>query len=153
MCSTRILAETSTILIEVFVVFISYYQENTAKVPRVDHDPFLPNPFQFIMHHSSYHSHIAWDSDSLAQKRTDALQLTKQRKEQAVQCLHCRTVDVPLVEIRMALLNMPSPCLSWLSTMNSYRRPGLRFETVFWFAPWFRIFVVRHSGVSAARYL
>jgi hypothetical protein len=61
--------------------------------------------------------------------------------------------DVPLVETRMALLNIPSPCLSWLSTMNSYARPGLRFDTVFWFVPWFVIFMVRHSGVSVARYL
>ena len=53
----------------------------------------------------------------------------------------------------MALLNIPSPCLSWLSTMNSYNRPGFRFDTVFWFVPWFVIFVVRHSGVSVARYL
>ena len=60
---------------------------------------------------------------------------------------------MPLVEKRMALLNIPSPCLSWLSTMNSYARPGLRFDTVFWFVPRFVIFVVRHSGVSVARYL
>jgi hypothetical protein len=53
----------------------------------------------------------------------------------------------------MALLNIPSPCLSWLSTMNSYTRPGLRFDTVFWLVPGFVIFVVRHSGVSVARYL
>jgi hypothetical protein len=64
-----------------------------------------------------------------------------------------KITDVPLVETRMALLNIPSPCLSWLSTMNSYARPGLRFDTVFWFVPRFVIFVVRHSGVSVARYL
>jgi hypothetical protein len=61
--------------------------------------------------------------------------------------------DLPLVETRIALLNIPSPCLSWLSTMNSYARPGLTFDTVFWFLPRFVIFVVRHSGVSVARYL
>ena len=57
------------------------------------------------------------------------------------------------METRMALLNIPSPCLSWLNTMNSYARPGLRFDTVFWFVPWVGIFVVLHSGVSVARYL
>ena len=61
--------------------------------------------------------------------------------------------DVPLVETRMVLLNIPSPCLSWLSTMNSYARPGLRLDTVFWFVPRFVIFVVRHSVASVARYL
>lgn len=36
--------------------FLSSIQPNSEIVPRLDYNRFLPNPFPFIVHQSSYHS-------------------------------------------------------------------------------------------------
>jgi hypothetical protein len=34
----------------------SFFHANSGDVPQLGHDPFLPNPFQFIVHQSTLHS-------------------------------------------------------------------------------------------------
>lgn len=57
------------------------------------------------------------------------------------------------VKMRNVLLNIPSPCLSWLSTMNSYSRPGFRLFIVASVIFLDKIFIVLHSVVSVGLYL
>jgi hypothetical protein len=42
------------ILTEIFGCFPQFLQENAITEPRLDHDCFLPNYFQFIVHESRY---------------------------------------------------------------------------------------------------
>lgn len=56
------------------------------------------------------------------------------------------------MNIRNVLLNIPSPCLSWLSTMNSYSRPGFRLFIVASVIFLDKIFIVLHSVVSVGLY-
>jgi hypothetical protein len=39
-----------------FMVFLSSSRQIRVVLPRLDHYPFLPNPFQFVTHQPSYHS-------------------------------------------------------------------------------------------------
>lgn len=57
------------------------------------------------------------------------------------------------MKTRSVLLNIPSPCLSLLSTMNSYSRPGFRLFTVASVIFLDTIFMVLHSVVSVGLYL
>jgi hypothetical protein len=56
-CSVRIsVGTTAAILNEDFRGLPWSNQANDAIVPGIGHDCFLPNPFQFIIHNSFYHS-------------------------------------------------------------------------------------------------
>lgn len=73
-----------------------------------------------------------------------------------ITCIHYKVeimIVLGRVNTRTALLNIPSPCLSWLSTMNSYSRPGWRLFTVASVIFRERIFMVLHSDVSVGLYL
>jgi hypothetical protein len=55
-CTVRIYIGTPAVLTEVLRDFPEYLQVNAGLVSRWGHDPFLPNPLQFIIYQSSYHS-------------------------------------------------------------------------------------------------
>jgi hypothetical protein len=48
-CSFRITAEVPTVLAEVFCGFPQFFQTNSGIVQQLDHERFLPNPFQSIV--------------------------------------------------------------------------------------------------------
>jgi hypothetical protein len=53
-CSARISAGTPVIILTVLSWFYSVVTENAGILPRLGHNSFLPNPFQFIIQLSSF---------------------------------------------------------------------------------------------------
>jgi hypothetical protein len=51
----QILAHTLAILTEVFVFYLSPCRQTPVWYPKLGHAHFLPHPFLFIIHWSSYH--------------------------------------------------------------------------------------------------
>jgi hypothetical protein len=56
LCSVQISARTQTIVTQDFGRFLQSLQANAWRPSILDHDNFHPNPYQFIIHHLSYHS-------------------------------------------------------------------------------------------------
>jgi hypothetical protein len=57
-CSVWILTGAPAILMDLFCGIPQSLQANDRIVPWLNHECFLPNPFQFIIHQSPYHSMI-----------------------------------------------------------------------------------------------
>jgi hypothetical protein len=53
--SVRISVGALTTRNQVFGGFPQPFQENSGILPRLDHNSFLPNPYQFTIHQASYH--------------------------------------------------------------------------------------------------
>jgi hypothetical protein len=54
--TVRISTGTPAVVADILRSFTQSLHENTMRVPQLGHDRLLPNPVQFTLHQSSYHS-------------------------------------------------------------------------------------------------